>query len=311
MAIFTDLDTLPSFRNPVVTIGTFDGVHLGHTRILGEVVRHAREAGGESILLTFEPHPRKLLFPDQPLKILSPLKDKISKVLEKGIDHVVVVPFTKAFSELDAESYIRDFLVARFHPYGIIIGYDHRFGRDRSGDIRLLRQYEETYGYRVFEIPAQMIDDATVSSTKVRRALDEGKVDEATAMLGHYYNLSGTVVKGAQLGRTIGYPTANLLPGDPEQLVPARGVYAVWAEVDDERFPAMMNIGFRPTVAQELKLHLEVHIPGWSGDLYDRELRVHFAARLRNEEKFPSLDALKEQLGRDKEAALAALKSEV
>lgn len=303
MAVFTDLQTLPSFHKPVLTIGTFDGVHLGHARILEEVVRHAREAGGESMLITFEPHPRKLLFPDQPLHLLSPLRDKIELVLASGIDHVVVAPFTKDFSELDAESYIRDFLVARFRPYGIIIGYDHRFGRDRSGNIAMLHQLSGQYDYRVFEIPAQMIDDATVSSTKIRKALDEGKVEEAAHMLGRPYCLGGTVVSGAQLGRTIGFPTANVAPADPEQLVPARGVYAVWAEVNGERHAAMMNIGFRPTVTQEIKLHLEAHLLDWSGDLYEQELRLHFVARLRDEQKFPSLDALKEQLGKDREAA--------
>lgn len=309
MAIFTDLDTLPGFRRPVLTIGTFDGVHLGHARILEEVVRHAATAGGESILITFEPHPRKLLFPEQPLHILTPLRDKIAQVLASGIDHVVVAPFTKAFSELDAEAYIRDFLVARFQPYGIIIGYDHRFGRDRSGDIGMLQQLSERYGYKVFEIPAQMIDDATVSSTKIRRALDEGKVEEAAHMLGRPYCLGGTVVSGAQLGRTIGFPTANVAPADAEQQLPARGVYTVWAEVNGQRHAAMMNIGFRPTVTQEIKLHLEAHLLDWSGDLYGQELRLHFVARLRDEQKFPSLDALKEQLGKDREAAKEALLS--
>jgi riboflavin kinase/FMN adenylyltransferase len=307
MAVFFDTQELPAFRNPAITIGTFDGVHQGHKAILQEVVRVAKEQGGASVLATFEPHPRKLLFPEQPLGILTPLQQKIALLTEAGIEHIVVVPFTKTFSELSAADYITQFLVGQLHAKSIIIGYDHHFGHDRAGNIALLQQYAATYGYRVDEIPAQLIAAAAVSSTKIRNSLQEGNVTEAAHMLGRHYSITGTVVHGAQLGRTIGFPTANIQPADPDQLIPAHGVYAVWAMHEGQRYKAMMNIGVRPTVTQEMQLRIEAHLIGYEGDLYDTTMEVAFVARLRDEQKFPSLDALKEQIQQDKEAALQVL----
>ncbi|MCB0696893.1 MAG: riboflavin biosynthesis protein RibF, partial [Chitinophagaceae bacterium] len=203
MAIYYSIDDLPDFSNPVITIGTFDGVHMGHKVILKEVHNYGRKIGGETVLLTFEPHPRKLIFPDTPIEILTPLDKKVGLITNEGIQYIVVVPFTKDFASQSAEQYISDFLVKLFRPSVIIIGYDHQFGHDRKGDISLLRSMQKQYGYEVVEIPAQLIDEATVSSTKIRKALKSGAVSEATAMLGRNYTILGTVQKGAQLGRTI------------------------------------------------------------------------------------------------------------
>ncbi len=305
MAIFTDIDNLPHFHNAVVTIGTFDGVHCGHQVILNEVVNHAKSVNGESVLLTFEPHPRKLLFPDQPLKLLTPLAQKLELITAAGIQHIVVVPFTKEFASLSAHGYIKDFLVEKFKPQSIIIGYDHHFGSDRKGNIDMLKEHAEAYSYSVFEIPAQLIDEAAVSSTKIRKALSEGLVAEAAAMLGHNYSLRGTVTSGAQLGRTIGFPTANVLPGDKDQLIPANGVYAIRVKHNNAWYDAMLNIGIRPTVSKDLQLHIEAHIFDFSEDIYNKEVELSFVERLRDEQKFPSLDALKEQLALNAKAALA------
>lgn len=307
MAVHYSIDYLPGFSNAVITIGTFDGVHRGHMAILDRVVKHAREVKGESILLTFEPHPRKILFPEQPLKLLTPLDKKLELVTAAGIQHIVVVPFTKEFAALTAEEYVRDFLVKLFKPESIVIGYDHHFGNDRSGNIHLLKEMQTGYGYKIFEIPAQLIDEAAVSSTKIRNAITEGHVEEATEMMGHNYTLKGTVRQGAQLGRSIDYPTANIQPADADQLIPGRGVYAVRIRHDNELYKGMLNIGYRPTVSSDIQLHIEANIFDFNKDVYAQQLEIIFVARLRDEQKFPSLDALKEQLAKDKEAALGYL----
>ena len=299
MAIFYNTDELKGFNNAVITIGTFDGVHLGHLTILQQVVAHARELGGESIVLTFEPHPRKLLFPDQPIKIITPLAEKIKLITKAGIDHVFVVPFTQAFAALSAEAYVKDFLVKHLQPQGIVIGYDHQFGHDRAGNIKLLQAYENELGFNVYEIPAKQIEDAAVSSTKIRNSLTAGNVTDANKMLGRQYSLRGTVVAGAQLGRTLGYPTANVKPTDAGQIVPGNGVYAIKAIIGTETFNGMMNIGIRPTVSNELSLHIEAHLFDFNRDVYNQSIEIVFAERLRDEQRFPSLDALKAQLNTD------------
>lgn len=307
MAIFFDTNTLPAFNNAVVTIGTFDGVHLGHRSILQEVVRHAHQINGESVLITFDPHPRQVLSPGQEIKLLTPLHRKLELITEAGIDHVVVVPFTKEFSNLSAADYISDFLVALFHPHTIIIGYDHQFGHDRQGNIHLLKQYESGYQYNVVEIPAQLIDEAAVSSTKIRKAITAGHMEDATHMLGRYYTLGGKVIRGRQLGRTIGYPTANIQPHDASQIVPGIGIYAVTVKVQGQKLNGMLSIGHNPTVTDEKKINIEVNLFDFDEDIYDAGLELSFITYLRNEEKFASLDALKEQLAKDKEHTLSAL----
>ena len=309
MGVYTDIAQLPDFRDTVLTIGTFDGVHLGHRAILDEVVRHARREHRESVLVTFEPHPRKLLFPEQSLQLLTPLPQKLALIAATGIQHIAVIPFTRSFAAQDARAYIEDFLVARFHPASIVIGYDHHFGHDRTGDIQLLRALQEKLGYRVHEIPAQLIDDAAVSSTKIRKALKAGDVAHAMHMLGRPYLLSGAVYEGARRGRTIGYPTANINPADPDQLVPATGVYAVRVRRQERWHNGMLNIGYNPTVTDEGVMRIEVHIFDFNDTIYGEQLDIRFISRLRDEQKFSGTDALKAQLHQDAAAAAAALQA--
>lgn len=307
MAIHYSTDNLPELQHSVITIGTFDGVHMGHRAILKEVADHARKTGGESVLLTFEPHPRKLIFPDKPLHILTPLNKKVTLISAEGIEHIVVVPFTKEFAALSAREYVSEFLVKKFKPRCIVIGYDHHFGHDRKGNIELLKELSSEYDYEVVEISAQLIDHAAVSSTKIRHALEEGHVSHANEMLGRHYTLTGTVLQGEQLGRTIGYPTANIQPSDPDQLIPENGVYAVRVTYKNKSYGAMLNIGYRPTVSNEHKLNIEAHIFDFSGEIYGDELEIEFIQRTRDEQKFNSVDELKQQLAKDKITALEIL----
>jgi len=300
MGVFNDLHTLPIFTNSVLTVGTFDGVHKGHQSILKEVVEQAKASEGESILITFHPHPRQLLFPDQPLGIITPLADKLKLIQETGIDHVVVVPFTQQFSSLSAEDYIDQFLTYYFHPKRIVIGYDHRFGHDRAGDIQMLIQHSHQSTFTVVEIPARLIDEAAISSTRIRKAIEEGRVADAAGMLGRHFHVTGNVVHGKKLGRTIGYPTANIEQIDTHQAIPAIGVYAVRVIVNNTYHNGMMSIGYNPTVTDEKTIKLEVNIFDFSNDIYDAEMQVFFIEKIREEQRFDNLDALVNQLHDDK-----------
>jgi riboflavin kinase / FMN adenylyltransferase len=307
MAIFFDTQQLPLFKNAVLTVGFFDGVHKGHKAILREVVNHAKMVGGESIVLTFEPHPRKLLFPDQRLGIITPLDEKLQLIGDAGIEHIIVVPFTKEFSNLSAQEYIENFLVGIFHPHSIVIGYDHRFGHDRKGDLNLLKQYAPSFHYELIEIPEQLIDEATVSSTKIRAAITEGRITDVSHMLGRNYSLKGTVVHGNKLGRTLGYPTANLHPMEHEQIIPAIGIYAIQAAHRGIQYNGMLSIGYNPTVTDKKELRIEANLFDFDKDIYGDTLEISFIKKLRDEQKFDSLEALKEQLHKDKEETKKAI----
>lgn len=307
MAVFNNIDSLPAFRNAVLTVGTFDGVHLGHREIIKRVIDHAHHVGGDSVLITFDPHPRKFLFPDQPLGIITPLAEKVRLLSEAGITHIIVVPFTREFAELSAREYIEKFLVGKFAPHSIVIGYDHHFGHDRLGNIEMLKEYAPVYGYQLMEIPAQQIDAAAVSSTRIRKAISEGRVSDAEHMLDRNYTLKGTVVHGNKLGRTIGYPTANLSPVDKEQLIPAIGVYTIKATHNGVVYDGMMSIGYNPTVTDKKELRIEANLFDFDKDIYGDELEIIFIERLRNELKFSGLDALIEQLHIDKQNSLSIL----
>ena len=300
MAVFFDIQDLPDFKNAVITIGTFDGVHEGHKAILHEVVSHAEHAGGESLLLTFEPHPRKLLFSDQPLGIITPLHQKLQLITETGINHIVVVPFTREFAGMSAQEYIEHFLVDIFHPHSIIIGYDHRFGHDRKGDLKLLEKCAQEGGYELIEIPPQLIEDAAVSSTKIRHAIQEGRMEDAHQMLGRNYSFSGIVKHGNKLGRTLGYPTANLVPTEPEQIIPARGIYAIQAAYNGALHNGMMSIGYNPTVTDTKDIKIEANLFDFDEEIYGATLEIFLVKRLRDEQKFDSLEALIRQLDEDK-----------
>ncbi len=293
-----DLPRLQALR-PVITIGTFDGVHLGHQAILDEVKKYASEAGSESMVITFEPHPRQVLQPGGDLKILTPLEDKLRLIQDFGVNHVTVAPFTRDFAQLSAETYIKDFLIHDFMPAAIVIGYDHRFGHDRSGDIHLLEEAGQAFNFPVQQIPAHLISDAAISSTRIRKALQKGEVSAAGGMLGRSYALKGKVVKGDQLGRTLGYPTANILAGHPDQLVPAEGVYAVEVIHDKQRFGGMLSIGTRPTINDAGLRSIEVYIFDFDKEIYGEQLELLFVQRMRDELKFNGLEALIDALKQD------------
>jgi riboflavin kinase / FMN adenylyltransferase len=307
MRVLYGIEALGKFKNPVITIGTFDGVHQGHKTILQKVVNETKAINGTSILITFDPHPRKLIFPNESLKLLSTLEERLGLVADAGIDVTVVIPFTKEFSSLSAQDYVGNFLVKIFHPSLIVIGYDHRFGQDRKGDIILLRQYGLKYGFEVKEISAQLISEAAVSSTQIRNALLLGNVALATKMLGMPYQISGRVVKGAQRGRLIGFPTANINLPDGDKLLPKSGAYAVKVCLANKTYGGMLNIGFNPTVSEDLVQKVEVHIFDFDQQIYDEVITVSFVAGLRDERKFENIESLKAQLNVDKKMALSAL----
>ena len=299
---------LPAFRNAVVTIGTFDGVHRGHRLILDRMRAVAEEVNGETVIVTFDPHPRNIVgMRSDPQPLLTTMSERISLLAGIGIDHLVIVPFTPAFAAMNPRDYVRDFLVAKFQPHTLIIGYDHRFGSRRAGDYQLLESLADTYGYQVRELDAQILRDAAISSTRIREALMQGRPEDATEQLGYPYFFSGLVRHGDKRGRTIGFPTANLKPDDPAKLLPADGVYAVrisLSEADGDAYTknGMMNIGSRPTVDGTRHL-AEVNIFDFNEDIYGRVLTVQVIARIREERKFSGLDALQAQLADDKTSA--------
>ncbi len=299
MRIFRDLQDLPSFSRSVVTIGTFDGVHFGHQQIISKINDLAAELEGESILITFHPHPRTIVNNAQKVELLSPLEEKLSLFKRYGIDNVVVVPFTRSFSQQSPRAYIKDFLVRNFAPKVIVIGYDHRFGKDRGGDIELLRGMSDEFAYSVKEISPQQVDDLAVSSTKIRRALAAGDVQQAGNLLGHEYEIRGVVIRGQQLGRKIGFPTANIQAEDPDKLIPKNGVYAVRALLRDTLFKGMLNIGVRPTVDEAAVRSIEVHLFDFEQNIYGDKISVQLVKKLRSEKKFADLQELIAQLQRD------------
>ena len=312
MQIHRALNDLPHFKNAVVTIGTFDGVHLGHQQIIAQLKNEAQEVGGETVIITFHPHPRKVVREGQAaVPILTTLPEKIELLQAKEIDHLVVIPFDEAFSNQSAPEYIEHFLFEKFHPHTVIIGYDHRFGKGRQGDYHLLEDYGKKLGFVVKEIPEHVLHHVTISSTRIRESLLKSDVATANEFLGHSYFFEGVVVEGNKLGRTLGYPTANIEVEDREKLIPGNGVYAVQVSLqkndEDVLLGGMMNIGLRPTV-DGTKRMIEVNIFDFDEDIYEEVLRVYVLSYLRGEVKFRGLDALKNQLAQDKMDALKILK---
>jgi riboflavin kinase/FMN adenylyltransferase len=316
MQIHHNTDQLPVFRRAVVTIGTFDGVHTGHARILHQLREEAARTGGETVIITFFPHPRKVVRGgSHDVRLINTLREKIGLLSWQKIDHLVIVPFTEAFSQLTAQEYIEAFLLAKFHPHTVIIGYDHRFGKGRQGDYHLLEEYSSSAGFQLQEIPVQLLDEVSVSSTRIREAILRADIATANQLLGYPFFFSGKVVKGNQLGRTLGYPTANLELENAEKLIPVDGVYAVEAQLlpvestdvfDGRRLKGMMGIGIRPTINGTQRT-IEVNLFDFDQDIYGRELRVFVIKYLRPELKFNSLDELKDALAQDKLDSLAAL----
>lgn len=311
MTVYTNIQDLPIFNHSVITIGTFDGVHYGHQQILELMKSAAKQVNGETVIITFHPHPRKIIGTNKaPIFLLNTLEEKINLLEKYGIDHLVIIPFTEKFAQQTAEDYISDFLVNTFHPHTIIIGHDHRFGKDRTGDFQLLEDKAQEWGYQVKEIPGYMLNNITISSTKIREALLKGDIENAHDLLSYDYYFTGKVVKGNQLGRTIGYPTANIEMIDENKLIPCNGVYSVLATNEKLKINqqgGMMNIGYRPTVEGNTRT-IEVNLFDFDQSLYDETLTITLKKYLRSEVKFSGLDELKKQLEKDKQAALDSLK---
>lgn len=302
MRVFTDLSLLPQFQNAVVTIGSFDGVHLGHRRILEKLQLLARDCAGETVVITFDPHPRTVLRPeDDSFKLISTTAEKIQLLEALGIDNVIVVPFSLEFARQQALAYVEDFLVKKFNPRFIVIGYDHRFGNNREGDISFLKKYEQSAGYEVVEIPAEEIDAIAISSSKIRKALDAADIERANRLLGHNFTFSGTVVKGDQIGRTLGFPTANIHIADPFKLILPQGIYAAKITLGNKvQKNGALYIGERPSVTPSGKRVIEVNIFDLNEDLYGQEITVEVLAFIRPDKKMDGMEALKQQIAADK-----------
>lgn len=307
MKIFRGLENIQKIQNAVVTQGTFDGVHKAHKIILDKVKQIAFERAGESVVMTFDPHPRMVLKPDDhDLKLLTTLDEKIELLRNEGLQNLIVIPFTIALSQLHSEDFIKQIIVDKIGTKTLVIGYDHRFGKNREGSFEHLKNYSKDYGFEVEEVSEQVVDEIAVSSTKIRKALSEGNINIASKYLGRNYSLTGLVVKGRQLGRTIGYPTANIRVNEEHKLIPSDGVYAVRIGVNNKLYEGMLNIGNNPTIEGKGR-SIEVNIFDFGEDIYNQSITLYFVDKLREEEKFNGLDALKTQLEKDKLLALEAL----
>lgn len=297
-------NTLPT----AITIGTFDGVHVGHRQILERLINNAKQANLNSVLVTFFPHPRMVLQKESNIKLLNTLDEKIEILQGLGLDYIIVHPFTKEFSRLSAIEFVRDILVNQLKAKKIIIGYDHRFGRNRNANINDLIAFGNTLDFEVEEISAQEVDQVSVSSTKIRTALEESDIVTANSYLGYSFMLTGIVKKGKGLGRQLAFPTANIKIKESYKLIPKNGVYVVKSTIEEKTYHGMMNIGFNPTVEGKEK-SIEVHFFDLNQDLYDKKLKVELLHHLRDEHKFDSLEALKAQLLKDKQTALSLIKN--
>lgn len=300
MKVFRDFTGLDFSKNNVVTTGTFDGVHLGHQVVINSLVNSAKKMNGESTILTFFPHPRVVLQQNTGLKLLNELDEKIELLRKTGVDNLVIVPFTKEFSRLTSLNFVREILVSKLETKKLIIGYDHHFGRNREGSFKHLMEYGPLYGFEVEEIPVKDVEKVNISSTKIRLALEEGDVRRAEKLLGYKYFLRGKVVAGEQLGKTLGFPTANLQVEDEYKLIPLNGVYGVLVEIDGQVHKGMLNIGVRPTFNEDNKQSIEVNIFDFQKDLYGETLKLVFVERIRDEKSFESSDKLVLQLEKDK-----------
>ena len=326
MQVHRDIDSLPLFHNAVVTIGTFDGVHVGHRQIINKLKVEAIKVNGESVIITFHPHPRKVISSAiLGVRLINTLEEKIEVLAGLGIDHLVIVPFTDAFANQPAEEYIRDFLFEKFHPDTVIIGYDHRFGRERLGDYKLLEKMAPQFGFKIKEISKHILEEIAISSTNIREAVLHNDIEMANRLLGYTFFFEGEVVHGNKLGRQLGYPTANLKIHDSEKIIPGDGIYAVYASikkgmqneeatmdevnsfpVKDPQYQGMMSIGFRPTVDGKKRV-IEVNVFDFNKDIYEKTMRVYVKKFLRAEVKFNTLEELVKQIDQDKIDSLQVL----
>ena len=311
MKVYHSLEEFKKLDNAIVTTGTFDGVHIGHQAILSKLVNIAKKEKGESVLITFFPHPRMVLQKDLNIKLLNTVSEKIVLLSKTGIDHLLVFPFTKEFSRMSSIEFVRDILVNKIGTKKLVIGYDHQFGRNREGSFKHLQEFGPVYGFDVEEISAQDIDDVSVSSTKIRTALlERGDVKTASKYLGSHYHLSGTIVTGKKLGSKLGFPTANVNIEEDYKLIPKDGVYAVLVNLDRKTYKGMLNIGKRPTIEGKNRT-IEVNIFDFDKEIYNHEIKLCFIDRLRDEKKFESLEDLTKQLAKDKAEAIKILDSSI
>ena len=306
MKVIQSIAAFNSSEKTIVTIGTFDGIHIGHQKILKNLIRSANNEGKKSVLLTFFPHPRMVLQKENKILLLNTIKEKSSLLEKMGLDYLIIHPFSREFSRLTALDFVRDILVNKLNTSRLIIGYDHHFGKNREGNIHQLKEYSLLYDFKVEEIPAQDIDDVSVSSTKIRTALKDGNLKTANNYLGYHYMLNGSVVSGKKLGGTIGFPTANLEIKEPYKLVPKTGVYIIKTHINTILYTGMMNIGFNPTVLGKHQT-IEAHLFDFNEDLYGKEITIEFIYFLREEHKFESVEELVVQLNIDKENAISYL----
>jgi riboflavin kinase/FMN adenylyltransferase len=309
MKVHYGFESFKNIKNPIVTVGTFDGVHFGHQKIIQRLQKIAKKTNGESVLLTFDPHPRKVLLNDQGLKLIHTVKEKINILEKLGLDHLVIYPFTKEFSKFSAQTYIDELLVKKLGTHTLVIGYDHHFGNDREGNIDLLKKHEKSNPFYLEEIKAHEIEEIKISSTKVRRAIENGNIHLVDDYCGHFYEFSGEVVHGNGIGKTIGTPTANIQLNSNEKIIPLDGVYAVICQIKDANFKGIMNIGYKPTVNKGEKRTIEIHLFDFNKDVYELELRAKVIERIRDEVKFSSLESLKSQIFKDNENAKKILES--
>ena len=309
MKIVNSISDFKCNSRTIVTIGTFDGVHIGHKKILERIKNGAQNSKLKSVVLTFFPHPRTVLQAGTDMKQLNTIEEKITLLEEIGIDNLVIHPFDKEFSRLTAEDFVKSVLVDTFNVAKIIIGYDHRFGRNRTADINDLIEFGEKYNFEVEQISVEEINDVSISSTKIRTALKEGDVTLANSFLAYKYSIKGIVTKGKQLGRTIGFPTANIQIKEEYKLIPKEGVYVVSCKINDSRFYGMMNIGINPTTdINNQKQKIEVYLFDFNQDIYNQTITVSFLKRIRDEQKFESVEALKNQLAIDKQTSITFIK---
>lgn len=329
MQVHHDIENLPVFKNAVITIGTFDGVHMGHRQVINRLKAEAKAVNGETVIITFHPHPRKIVSSAiLGIRLINTLDEKIELLRELGIDHLVVTPFTDAFANQSPEDYLANFLIGKFHPHTIIIGYDHRFGRDRQGDYRLLEKKSAENNYQLKEIPKHVLENISISSTNIREAILHSDAATANKLLGYEFFFSGTVVHGDKLGRKLGYPTANLKIEDEEKITPGNGIYAVYVQlvnselsmvnkepsheahspftIHHSRLKGMMSIGFRPTLDGKKRV-VEVNIFDFDKEIYGQTLKVFVKKYLREEIKFDGLEALVKQIDQDKIDSLKVL----
>lgn len=307
LKVFRSIDDFVKVKGAVVTTGTFDGVHVGHRKIINRLNQIAKKIGGESVLLTFDPHPRMVLFPDDHgLELITTIDEKVALLEQAGVDNLIIHPFTKEFSRLSSLDFIREILVDKIGTSVLVIGYDHHFGRNREGSFEHLRESGPLYGFDVEEISVQDVDNVAVSSTKIRKALQEGDVSTANKFLAHPFQLTGTVVHGDKLGRELGFPTANIQIDDKHKVIPANGVYACYVLIAERKLKGMLNIGNRPTVNGTEK-RVEVNIFDMDEELYGEEVTLMLQERIRDEKRFDSVDGLKARLAVDKNLALRIL----